>query len=220
MVILDTILIKLTTNSMERNNFFMNNNNVMIGGSLSGIEVEKRDNRPRNLKRVPIGPSLKEVTEIMSKTNDRTKLSYAQKEIERLEQKVKDLEEEIRRKDALSIEKDKQIHRLKEDKEMLCSELMLMNSKEFRENVGGEFLKTVIEELLKDSDDWDQIYRRESSNVLQGLCLIDGVPKEVKKMIQSLKKKSRSSNGTTVIAQNGSTVNNNDIHNNNTVNTK
>jgi hypothetical protein len=80
-------------------------------------------------------------------------------------------------------------------------------------------MESVFEELLKDSDDWDQSFRRDYSIVLQGLCSIKGVPEGVKKMIQSLKK-SKVSSGTTVIAQNGSTVNNNDIHDNKEVNTK
>ena len=209
---------------MEINNIYMNNNNVMLGGSLSGIEVEKRDSRPRKIKRVPIGPSLKDINEIVEEKTNQIMLSYAQKEIARLKQKVKDLEVDIKRKDALSIEKDNQINRLIEDKDKLYTELKdkdkRINSKEFREKVGGEFMERVFEELLKDSDDWEQSFRRDYSIGLQGLCSIKGVPEGVKKMIQSLKKKSQSSSGTTVMAQNGSTVNNNDIHDNSTVNTK
>ena len=95
-----------------------------------------------------------------------------------------------------------------------------MKSKELRDELGRDYFRIIFEEYLKDADEMEQSMRKDWYNVLQGLCSIEGVPKEVKKMIQSLKKKSQSSSGTTVIAQNGSTVNNNDIHDNSTVNTK
>lgn len=192
----------------------MNNNNVMLGGSLSGIEVEKRDSRPRKIKRVLIGPSLKDIHKIVEETNNQIKLSNAQKEIASLEQKVKDLEEEIRKKDALSIEKDKQIHRLKEDKEILSSELMckeeMMNSKEFSDEVGKKYLQKVFMAYLRGSKRWGVQRREKEYDRLEHFLSLDDVSQDVKEMIEALTEGNDESKTTNIY----------DIHDNKEVNTK
>lgn len=92
-------------------------------------------------------------------------------------------------------------------------------SKEFRDEVGREYLTTVFKEFLKDADNMEQILRTDWFNVLQGFCSIEGFPKEVKTMIRALKNRT-GGKGTTIVAEAGSTINNNDIHGNDTVNTK
>ena len=151
-------------------------------------------------------------------------LKWAINSTKTAENKIRDLKGSVK----LGCEKIEKQRRQIVDLENRCKELEHVKtelqekivSKDFFNKLGQEYLRRVFEEFLKESDEMEQSLRRDWFNVLQGFCSIEGVPKEVKKMIQSLKKKSQSSSGTTVIAQNGSTVNNNDIHDNSTVNTK
>lgn len=76
-----------------------------------------------------------------------------------------------------------------------------IDSEEFRDEVGREYIKKVFEEYLKDADEMEQSLRKDWFNVLQGLCSIEGVPKEVKKMIQSLKRKPKGGDSMTVNTQ-------------------
>ena len=83
----------------------------------------------------------------------------------------------------------------------LAEKERIMESKEFRDEVGQEYLQKVFEEYLKEADEMEQTLRKDWFNVLQGFCSIEGVPMEVKRMVQSLKKQSANNVSTTVNTQ-------------------
>lgn len=104
---------------------------------------------------------------------------------------VKEMGERLDEAEKKLSEKDDELEKMRVEKDR-------MNSEEFRDEVGREYIKKVFEEYLKDADEMEQSLRKDWFNVLQGFCSIEGVPKEVKKMIQSLKRKPKGSDGMTV----------------------
>ena len=90
------------------------------------------------------------------------------------------------------------IAELEHEKEKLVKE---MHSDDYCIKKGQEYLVKVFAEYLSDADEMEQSLRKDWFNVLQGLCSIEGVPKEVKKMIQSLKRKPKGGDSMTVNTQ-------------------
>lgn len=144
------------------------------------------------------------------------KMQEILKKVKNLEYAVKEKDVMLKERGNLIVESGKKCESLENEKKELKKK---MDSREFRNEVGQEYLKKVFEDYLRDADDMDQSLRKDWFNVLQGLCSIEGVPKEVKKMIQLLKRKPKSNDIVTVKAESGATVNNYDIHGNNQVNT-
>ncbi len=107
---------------------------------------------------------------------------------------VKEMGERLDEAERKLEEKDDELEKMHAEKER-------MNSEEFRDEVGREYIKKVFEEYLKDADEMEQSLRKDWFNVLQGLCSIEGVPKEVKKRIQSLKRKPKGGDSMTVNTQ-------------------
>ena len=157
-------------------------------------------------------------------------LRFAMGSVENARKKVRDLKGAVKfgrdriesqKKEIISLKEqidnlEKSCKRLKGEREKMQEG---MNSKEHQQQVGERYLRKVFEEYLRDADEMEQSLRKDWFNVLQGFCSIEGVPKEVKKMIQSLKRKPKGSDGMTVKAEAGSTINNYDIHGNNQVST-
>lgn len=114
--------------------------------------------------------------------------------VQTVRESVKEMGERLDEAEKKLAEKDSEYKKVSEEKEK-------MNSEEFRDEVGREYIKKVFEEYLKDADEMEQSLRKDWFNVLQGLCSIEGVPKEVKKRIQSLKRKPKGGDSMTVNTQ-------------------
>ena len=107
---------------------------------------------------------------------------------------VKEMGERLDEAEKKLAEKDDELEKMRAEKER-------MNSEEFRKEVGREYILKVFEEYLEDADEMEEGLRKDWYNVLQGLCSIEAVPKEVKKMIRLLKRKPKSGGGMTVNTQ-------------------
>lgn len=60
------------------------------------------------------------------------------------------------------------------------------DEKEFKDEIGQEYFRRIMDEFLKGCDVWPVLMRVKFAEVLQGLCAIDGVPGDVKEKIKGL----------------------------------
>ena len=118
-----------------------------------------------------------------------------------IEQMVKKARDAVKEMGEKLDEAEKKLAEKDDELEKMCAEKERMNSEEFRKEVGREYILKVFEEYLEDADEMEEGLRKDWYNVLQGLCSIEAVPKEVKKMIRLLKRKPKSGGGMTVNTQ-------------------
>ena len=138
-------------------------------------------------------------------------LQFAMNSVNNAQKKVRDLKGAVKHGQVRIESHKKQIktltvqignlenkcEQLQKEKEALQKEMI---SEGHQQQVGERYLRKVFEEYLRDADEMDQSIRKDWFNVLQGFCSIEGVPKEVKKMIQSLKKMPKKANdGSTTV---------------------
>lgn len=104
--------------------------------------------------------------------------------------KIESLENEVAEKDILLKERKEHICDLGKRCEELEKENRKlkerMESKEFRNEVGQDYLRENMNILLKDSDKQAQDTRTKQYEVLRGLCEIPDIPEDVKERIRSL----------------------------------
>lgn len=142
-------------------------------------------------------------------------LQEVAKDVKKLEKRCANQLDEIQKNEIIIKELKERCSLMERENAQLEAKV---KSEDFRKKIGEDYLIAVFEEFFKEVDEWDFDQRIESYHVLSLFLDFSTVPTSVKKKIRALNKRT-GSKGTTVIAQPGSTINNNDIHDNGTVNT-
>ena len=135
-------------------------------------------------------------------------------------QLVEDAKETIKRLCDIASGYEKKWHETKMELRKVQKELLVMKSNENKKSIGEEYLRKMFKGYLKNARKWSQHRRDTEYEWLEHLLKLEGVPKDVKDMIEALAEdKEEGKGGVTVKAEAGATVNNYDIHGNNQVNT-